>query len=84
MIDNPKIRIAGPTCRHVAQGYVCWPVAYHRGQPHASTHCCGREACVEDAARWVEAHTGHRGEFHPFRNDRSTERNQRHGGVGTA
>lgn len=64
--ENPKVRISKPTCQHVARGYVCWPATFDRGQPHASTHTCDRAACIEDAALWVAAHTGHRGEFHPF------------------
>lgn len=58
--------IIDPSCDHRPVGYVCWPATYDRELPHASTHCCDRAACVEDAADWVEAHTGHRGEFHRF------------------
>jgi len=64
--ENPKVRISQPTCRHAPRGYVCWPAEPHPHEAHASTHTCEREACVEDAARWVEAYTGHRGEFHRF------------------
>ncbi len=68
MADNPKIKIVDPTCRHVARGWVSWPpvMQIKIGSPHASAYCCERVGCVEDAALWVEAHTGHRGVFEPF------------------
>lgn len=68
MADNPKVKISNPTCHHVARGFVSWPsvVDIAVGKPHASTHCCDRKTCIEDASLWVEAHTGHKGVFEPF------------------
>jgi hypothetical protein len=48
-----------PHCGHQVTGRVSWP----RGMPsptqaHASTYCCDRAACIEQAASWVESITG--------------------------
>lgn len=59
-MSNPKVKIANPTCRHAMRGFVSWPLVQDitSQRAHASTYCCDRQACIDDAALWVEAHTG--------------------------
>lgn len=68
MSDNPKVRISDPTCNHAPRGWVSWPPIeeIRAGITHASAICCDREACIKDAAYWVEALTGHYGVFQPY------------------
>lgn len=56
---------------HTPAGSVGWPHPYPAGYtgPHASVHSCPRQSCVLAASEWVEAVTGHPGEFHSFRNE---------------
>lgn len=62
-----RIRITGPRCRHNPTGRVAWPTGKpEHDQPHASTYCCDRAECRDDAAAWVESVTRVRGVFVPF------------------
>jgi hypothetical protein len=56
-----------PKCRHTPVGRVAWPTGMpRRDEAHASTVVCEQPDCQDDASRWVEHITGHRGQFVPF------------------
>jgi predicted membrane-bound spermidine synthase len=50
-----------PLCRHVAKvrvaSHVDLVAANTAGDPIASTECCDRQPCIDDATEWVRAVT---------------------------
>lgn len=62
-----------PLCRHEPLGTVSWPSPWEpsRTRPHAGIAVCGRAECQDVAAEWVKAHTGHRGVFATFEENRA-------------
>lgn len=50
-----------------AVGRVSWPEDLYASGAHASTYVCANPEHQAEAALWVEAKTGHRGVFVPFR-----------------
>lgn len=59
-----------PTCNHKASAFMSYPPIlsdeFGGPGPLASTHVCGREECVADAAAWVRAKTGRAGTLTTF------------------
>lgn len=45
------------------KGTVSWPEVYDPEVSHASVSCCGRIECIDAAADWVKASTGHLGQW---------------------
>ena len=56
-----RYTLPDPLCRHKAavrvSSHVDLQAGYESDEPFASTHCCGRGACQEDAVEWVRAST---------------------------
>ena len=51
-----------PKCRHKRRGIVT-SGEHIPGEMHATTNCCDRPSCIDDAIRWVnqmtQSRTGH-------------------------
>lgn len=56
-----RYTLPDPKCRHVAtvriSSHLDLQAGWESDEPCASTHCCDREACQEDAKEWLRAST---------------------------
>lgn len=56
-----RYTLPDPKCRHVPtvriSSHLDLTAGYNSGEPFASTHCCDRPTCQEDAREWLRAST---------------------------